>query len=182
MFPRLVQGRVEQWFSRARCKGGCPDFTVRPPALYPQRQYQLDVVSGVVGAVTLGGEAAARAAAPVGASATSARRWTAWVAQLADVGALLSIAQRLDPDAAPGAGLSAARLPSPTRALAAQVLHGLEHLGAALVRTGVALASKSGLGRVLEWQHALHGDVYGLVAGVRRLSPAMALKETLRRP
>lgn len=175
VFPHLEQGRAETWLPRARCKSGCADFTVRPPALYPRRQYQLDVVSDVVAAVAVGGETPATAAARATASTTSARRWTAWVAKLADVGQLLALAQHLDPDAAPGAGLSTAPPTTSTRTLAARILHALEHLGAALLRSGVALVSKSGLGRVLEWQHAAHGDVYGLVAGIRRFSPAMAL-------
>jgi hypothetical protein len=43
------------------------------------------------------------------------------------------------------------------------------------VRHGLGLAARTGLGRVLGWQHVVHGDVYGLVGGVRQLSPAMAL-------
>jgi hypothetical protein len=78
---------------------------------------------------------------------------------------------KLAPDAPIGAGVSA--LPFASRA--ASVLAALEQLGVALVRTGVALVSRTGLGRVLEWQHRTHGDVVHLVAEPRYLSPAMAL-------
>jgi hypothetical protein len=33
---------------------------------------------------------------------------------------------------------------------------------------------RTGLGRVLGWQHRRHGDVYGLVGGHRSFSSAMA--------
>jgi hypothetical protein len=174
VFPRLAASRVEMWLARIRCKGSCPDFVLRPGNLYPHRQYQPDAVAEVVGAIALGGEVPGNAAAQAEASATSARRWTAWVAQLAEVGALLSWAQRLDPDAAAGTGISAVAL-APPRALAARVLHALEQLGTALLRRGVNLVSKSGLGRVLEWQHKLHGDVVHLVTSPRSFSPPMAL-------
>jgi hypothetical protein len=65
---------------------------------------------------------------------------------------LLALAQRIDPDAPVGAGASALASTSSTGPAAA-VLAALEQLGAALVRRGVALVSRTGLGRVLEWQH-----------------------------
>lgn len=129
----------------------------------------------MVAAVAVGDETLADAAAAVKASATSARRWTGWVARLVEVGAVLALAARLKPDLDPSAGLSTAAPTSPTRALAAQVLHALESLGEALVRSGVILVSKSGLGRVLEWQQRHHGDVIHLVAEPRSFSPGMAL-------
>jgi len=55
------------------------------------------------------------------------------------------------------------------------VLAALEEVGAALVRRGVELVSRTGLGRVLEWQYRLHRVLLGLVAEPRRFSPAMAL-------
>ena len=61
---------------------------------------------------------------------------------------------------------------------AARVLHALEYLGTALVRSGVVLVSKSGLGRLLEWQHHLHGDVVHLVATLSSFSPALALGQS----
>ncbi len=54
----------------------------------------------------------------------------------------------------------------------------LEYLGTALVRSGVVLVSKSGLGRLLEWQHHLHGDVVHLVATPSSFSPALALGQS----
>jgi hypothetical protein len=170
--PRARCGR---WLPRAKCTSCHHSFTCYPPGLYPHRQYQLDIVGEVVAAIAIGAEAATKAAARVTASPTSGRRWTAWVAQLAVPAALLAVAQRLDPGAPVGAGISTTGSASDARSLAARVLSALEELGVALVRRGVDLASRTGLGRVLEWQHRLHGDVVFLVAEPRCLSPAMAL-------
>lgn len=167
--------RREMWLPRAKCAVCRHSFTCYPPGHYPHRQYQLDIVGDVVAAIAIGAEAATPAAVRATASPTSGRRWTAWVAQLAVPAALLAVAQRLDPDAPVGAGISMTGSPSEVRSLAAHVLYALEQLGAALVDRGVALASRTGLGRVLEWQHRLHGDVVRLVAKPRCLSPGMAL-------
>jgi hypothetical protein len=167
--------RSERWLPRAKCTICHHSFTCYPPGHYPHRQYQLDVVGEVVAAIAIGGEVATKAVAPVTASPTSGRRWTAWVAQLAAPAALLAVAQRLDPGAPVGAGISTTASASGTRSLAAPALHAFEELGAALVRRAVVLASRTGLGRVLEWQHRLHGDVVYLMAAPRCLSPAMAL-------
>lgn len=175
VFPQLPEGRVERWLARGRCKSGCVDFVVRPRELYPHRQYQPDVVARVVADAALGEEPYPKAAAKATASATSARRWTKWVTQLVDAGAVLALAGRLMPDAAVGAGLGVTATASPARGLAAGVLRALEYLGEALVRSGVALISKSGLGRLLEWQLGLHGDVVHLVAAPNSFSPGMAL-------
>lgn len=175
IFPCRSEGRVELALARGRCKsGGCADFVVRPGDLYPRRQYQPDVVAKVVAAIAVGGETPAKAAAAVQASVTSARRWTGWVAKLIEVSAALALAARLWPDGVAGAGMATTPAPS-TGALAARVLQALEHLGAALQRTGAALISTSGLGRALEWQHRTHGDVVHLVVEPRSFSPAMAL-------
>jgi hypothetical protein len=173
----LVDGRArcERWLPRAKCTLCHHGFTCYPPGHYPHRQYQLDIVGEVVAAMAIGAEAAAKAVAPVTASPTSGRRWTAWVAQLAVPAALLAVAQRLDPGAPVGAGISTTVSASDTRSLAAQVLDAFEELGAALVRRAVVLASRTGLGRELEWQHQLHGDVVYLMAEPRCLSPAMTL-------
>lgn len=161
--------------ARGRCKsGGCVDFVVRPGDLYPHRQYPPDVVAKVVAAVAIGGETPAKAAETVQASATSARRWTGWVAKLIDVSAALALATRLWPDGIAGAGLATTPAAS-TTSLAARMLHVLEHLGEALQRSGAALVSKSGLGRVLEWHHRTHGEAVHLVVEPRSFSPAMAL-------
>jgi len=167
---------VEVWLPRVRCRSGtCPDFVVRPSELYPRRQYQLDTVASVAAAMAIGGQSAAQAAAPATASPTSARRWTRWVAQLAEPGALIAATRKIDPDAPAGAGLSVT-VPSGLWSRAALVLCALEELGLALVRRGVELVSRTGLGRVLEWQHRLHRVVVGLVVERRHLSPAMALE------
>jgi hypothetical protein len=170
-----LRSRCARWLPRAKCTVCHHSFTCYPPGHYPHRQYQLDIVGDVVAAIAIGAEAATKAAAPATASPTSGRRWTAWVAQLAVPAALLAVAQRLDPGALVGAGVSTMGSVSGARSLAAHVLNAFEELGAALVRRGVDLASRTGLGRVLEWQHRLHGDVIHLVAEPRRLSPAMAL-------
>lgn len=170
-----LHSRCARWLPRAKCTICHHSFTCYPPGHYPHRQYPLDVVGEVVAAIAIGAEAATQAVAPVTASPTSRRRWTAWVAQLAVPAALLAVAQRLDPGAPVGAGISTTAWASDTKSVAAQVLHAFEQLGAVLVRRAVVLASRTGLGRVLEWQHQLHGDVVYLVAEPRCLSPAMAL-------
>lgn len=162
---------VERWefpLARVKCSSCRHAFTWYPPGFYPRRQYQLDVVAEVVGAVTIGGASVADTAAARSASPTSVRRWSAWIAALAEVAALHVVAAQIDPSTATVATAT-------PRSRTAAVLDGLEVLGAALVRAGVALVERTGLGRVLGWQHRAHGDVLGLVAGPRRFSPAMAL-------
>jgi hypothetical protein len=170
----LVAGLVERWelpLARAKCSACRRSFTCYPPGIYPRRRYQLDVVADVAADVALGGASARRAAAAVQAGASSARRWVAWVAALARPHDLLAVATQLDPDAPAGAGISAL----PARSPAAQVLSALEQLGAALVRAGIAVAERTGLGRVLGWQYAAHGTVIGLGDSELRPSPATAL-------
>lgn len=91
----------------------------------------------------------------------------AWLAALAEVEALHVVAAQIDPSGAPVATAT-------PRSRTAAVVDALEVLGAALIRAGVAAIERTGLGRVLGWQHRVHGDVLGLVAGPRRFSPAMA--------
>ena len=160
---------------RAQCKAGCPSFVeTRPEGLYPHRQYQPDVVARVVAAVALGDESPRQAAARATASATSARRWSRWVAALVEVGAAVAMAAHLSMDGTTGAGLSTTPGDS-VKAVAARVLQALEYLGEALVCAGVTLASKTGLGRLLEWRHRHRGEVVHLVAEPSRFSPGMAL-------
>lgn len=167
--------RCRCWVPRAKCSTCKAGFTCRPPELYPRRQFQLDVVADVVAATAVGDEAPTKAAARVSASPTSARRWLLWIAELTSPEALLAVAQKLDPDAPVGAGAAALPRSDGRRARAGVVLDALEQLGAALVRAGVSLVSKTGLGRVLEWQHRAHGEVVHLVVEPRSLSPAMEL-------
>jgi hypothetical protein len=165
---------VERWqlaLPLGKCSSCHRAFTCYPAGFYPRRQYQLDVVADVVAGVALGSAPVAHIAAAVTASSTSARRWTAWIAALTHAGALVAAAARLD---ASGATVA---LPPPRDARhpqAAAVLAGLEALGTALVRVGVAAVERTGLGRVLGWQHHRHGDVYGVVGGLRSFSSAMA--------
>jgi len=178
MLRRLFDGAVErgeQWLARTKCSLCRHASTLYPPGLYPRRQYQLDVVADVVATMAFGERGPTQAAREVAGSPTSAQRWAQWVTELCDAATLLTVTARIDPDASAGAGIAARTWPSPVRSQLARVLDALETLGGALVRAGVALGSRSGLGRVLEWQHRSHGDVVGLVCEPRRLSPPMAL-------
>jgi len=175
----LVTGALERWelpLPLAKCSRCRHGFTCYPDGIYPRRQYGLDVVAGAVASVAFGRASAAEAARTTGAGATSVRRWLAWVAALAQPCDLVTAAAHIDPDAPAGAGLAIVVEPrTTTRSRAALVLAAFEHLGLALVHRGLALGARTGLGRVLGWQYATHGDVYGLVAGVRHFSSAMAL-------
>jgi hypothetical protein len=159
--------RREVPLPRAKCASCRLGFTCYPRGFYPRRQYQLDVVADVVAAIAVGGESVADTAVTSSASETSVRRWSAWIAALAEVDALHAVAAQVDPSTAPVATAT-------PHSRGAAVLDALEVLGAALARTGVTLVERSGLGRVLGWQHRGHGDVYGLVAGPKQFSPAMA--------
>jgi hypothetical protein len=158
--------RLELPVPRAKCSCCHLGYTCHPAGFYPRREYQLDVVAEVTAAVAIGGASVADTAAASSASPTSVRRWSAWIAALADVAALHTIAAQVDPSTATVA------TPAP-RSRTAAVLDALEVLGAALVRAGVAFVERTGLGRVLGWQHRVHGEVLGLVAGPRKFSPAM---------
>jgi hypothetical protein len=166
--------RREVSIPRAKCRSCRGSFTCYPPGIYPRRQYQLDLVADSVAEVVLGGASVAEAARGAACSATSVRRWLAWMAGLAEPAALLAATVRVDPDGAPGAGIASVAAARPSAIDAARVLHALELLGLALVRAAVdgVTAVRSGLARVLHWQHAAHGDVVGLGDP---LSPAMAL-------
>jgi hypothetical protein len=166
--------RVEQRLARAKCSACRTSFTCYPAELYPRRQYQLDVVAQVVAGVSLGERSAPSAAREMGASPTSVRRWVGWVAALVEPGELLRATMQIDPTVPAGSGISR-HVGDGVRPRAARVLDALEQLGAALVRRGVVLAQRSGLGRVLGWQRSLFGDVVGLVSEPVTLSPAMAL-------
>jgi len=175
--PSGTAARAEQWLARAKCSACKRSFTCLPEVLYPRRQYQLDVVAEV----SLGDSSAAAAAREVGASPTSARRWVNWVAGLGSPSELLRVAAWIDPAAPVGIGLSR-HAGDGVCARAARVLDALEQLGAALGRRGVALAMRSGLGRVLGWQRSYFGDVVSLVSEPKVLSPAMALGGAPRGP
>jgi hypothetical protein len=157
--------RRELPLARAKCSVCRRGFTCYPPGVYPRRQYQLDVVAEVVAAVAVGDETVAQAAVACSASTTSVRRWSAWIAALAQVGMLHAVAAEIDPR---GATVATAA----PRSRVAAVLDGLEVLGAALARAGVALVERTGLGRVLGWQYRGHGVVFDLAGP--GLSPAMA--------
>lgn len=174
LVARIVERR-ELPLAKAKCSACKHGFTCYPPGIYPGRRYQLDVVADVAADMALGGSGAARAAAAAHATASSARRWIAWIAALAKPGDLLAVAAHLDADAPAGTGLGTLPTGATVRARAARVLAALEQLGSALVRAGIAMAERTGLGRVLGWQHAAHGAVFGLGAGGLHPSPATAL-------
>ena len=159
--------RHELPLPRSKC-GACKvSVTCYPLGFYPRRQYQLDVVAEAVAVVEVGGDAVASAVAATSASPRSIWRWRRWIGAIADVAALHSVAARVDPTTAP---IATATPRSPTAA----VLAALEVLGTALARAGVAGVERTGLGRVLGWQHRTHGVVLGLVGGPTGFSPAMA--------
>jgi hypothetical protein len=188
VFPvvaRLADGvneRWEQWLARAKCTACRHGFTCYPPGHYPRREYQLDVVAEVAAAVALGDESRVAASALATASPTSAWRWTRWVAALASPAELYALATELDPDAPAGAGVAALPVATPVRAAAAEVLTALEQVGAALQRARPGLAARSGLGRLLTWQHEEHQVVLRLRDGLGQPSPAMAREPRARSP
>jgi hypothetical protein len=167
--------RLARWLARGKCSSCKRAFTCYPDDQYPHRQYQLDAVAKVASAMAVGGEPAKQAAERVGASPTSARRWTAWVSQLVEPWVLLGVAQRLEQEVSVGEGLSVGEPAGGRHPHAARVLSALEQLSQTLVRQGLALGCATGLGRVLGWQLETHGDVVYLVAEPQCLSPAMAL-------
>lgn len=186
MFPvvSVGPGQFERWamyLPLAKCTACETGFTVYPPGIYPRRQYQLDVVAEVAAAGALGAEVPTAAAAPAKASATSARRWMRWLAGLASPAELAALAARLDPDAPAGAGLRPAAEGATERARAGQALGALEQVGLALVRAGVTCVERTGLGRLLGWQHRSHGDSYTL-ADRLALSTAMVAGPVTRPP
>lgn len=197
IFPVVVDAadgalrRVECWLEKAKCSSCELGFCIYPPGHYPRRQYQLDPVAKVVAAEAMaeppGAQAepppgaqvepppGAQAERPISASRTSRRRWCRWIAELGDPARLWAMAVRLDPDTPLGSGLASAEPPGSVRARAAQVLSALEGLGEALVRLGLGLGSRYGLGRVLGWQYAAHGDIYSPTVEPTQFSPAMAI-------
>lgn len=178
VFPivqRAVAGVVERWalwLATAKCSACRHGFTCYPAGHYPRRQFQLDVVAEVVAQSSFGGCSLRRAAAPVGASRSSAWRWAHWVAALAPPAGLYAVAARLDPDAPVGVVPQAAVM-APVRAAAAQVLAALEQVGLALRHLGRGLGAATGLGRVLGWQQQEHALVVGLRDRLGGLSPAL---------
>lgn len=167
--------RLARWLARAKCSSCQRAFTCYPDDQYPCRQYQLDAVAQVASAMAMGGEAAKQAAERVGASPTSARRWTRWISQLVEPSVLLSVAQQLDPEVSVSEGFSMVETPRCRYRSAARVLGALEQLSQVLARRGLGMSCATGLGRVLSWQLGAHGDVVYLMAEPRCLSPRMAL-------
>jgi hypothetical protein len=150
-------------------------FTTYPAGVYPRWQFQPDVVAHATAMHAGAAEPTRRVAEAVGASPTSVRRWTAFTAALIDPAEALAVAARLDPETPHGLGAASRAVADGVRALAARVLDALESLGAALVRTGLALASHTGLGRLLTWQLATQGTVVPFKPQGLPASPRMAL-------
>jgi hypothetical protein len=151
--------------SDRRCAAG--SWTIYPADAYPHRSYQLDVVASAVAEVCVGGGSRRAVAGHHGCSRRSVSRWVRWTAQLARPEDLARLCARLDPEG----------LPPPTPATAGgevsragAVLRLLDHLGAVLLRRGVALPGRGpGLLRVLVAQLARFGDV----AWLTRSSPPL---------
>ncbi len=156
---------------RCKCSKCRHGFTCYEPAHYPRRQFQPDVVAQVTARMAFEGATSRVAAATARASPSSARRWTAWVAELGEPAELLRVATELEPEAPALPGIATPPEARGRRALAARVLDAMERLGACLIRRGVELGSRCGLGRVLEWQHRTQGEVIGLTAEPRSFHP-----------
>jgi hypothetical protein len=161
-----------------RCTRCRKSFTQYEAGAYPRRQFQPDVVAQAVAMHTGAAMPARHVAQAVGASVTSVRRWTCWTAALVDPAEALAVAARTDPEVPHGLGAATRAVLDGVRRLAAQVLDALESLGAALLRAGLTLAPRTGLGRFLAWQYATHGVSVALTNGGRTASPRMVLEET----
>ncbi|OGV74742.1 MAG: hypothetical protein A3K18_15140 [Lentisphaerae bacterium RIFOXYA12_64_32] len=184
----LVNGTLERWelwLPRNKCSSCHRSSTCYPQGVYPHRQYQLDVISGVGAAIVLGKQSVAKVCEEQGVSVSSGRRWTSWLAELAVPGDLRALAAKLDPRAAVGSGMSVlfeARASRPTHQRAALVQSALEQAGAALARLGIATWARTGLGRVLGWQFDAHRVLVRLVVPPTKLSPALELAQAASGP
>ena len=147
--------REERWLARSKCSTCRAAWTLFPPGWQPGHQFQPDAVARAVAARAVGKQSFRAAGATIGACASSVRKWTRWCGGVAEPAEALAVAAQLDPEGAHGNGLAARTEHSGPDRRVAQVLDALESLGAALVRAGLALASVTGLGRVLEWQRAV---------------------------
>jgi Homeodomain-like domain-containing protein len=143
---------------RACCSAhGCPapSWTVYPRGSYPHRTFQLDVVSSAVTQVA-SGQSVERAAAAHQCSRRSVRRWRKWCAELVAPEQLAMAVARLDADGLP----PPARADGERRDEAGWALGLWQRLADVLAQRGVALsAGRSGLQRVLCWQHEREGVV-----------------------
>lgn len=155
--------RIETIRHRTKCTLCRHSSTCYEAGHYPHRQFQLDVVADVVAQMAFGESSSREAAAPAKASPSSARRWEAWVANLAQPADLLQVAAELEREAPATPGTSTLPETKGQRRRVARVLDALERLGAVLIRGGRKLGARSGLGQVLEWQHRTHGEVVGLL-------------------
>jgi hypothetical protein len=147
---------------RACCsERGCSaaSWTVYPAGSYPHRTFQLDVVSSAVAQVAAG-QSVRRAAERHQCSRRSVSRWRSWCsAGLVAAEGLASAAARLDPDGLP----PPARAGRDAQGQAGWALRLWERLADVLAHRGVGLpAGRSGLQRVLCWQHEREGVVVWL--------------------
>jgi len=163
-----ASGRVEirpgQRLHRARCsKRDCsaPSWTVYPPGRYPDRRFDLDVVTSAVATGVYGRDAEGR---PLTRNATSRRfacsgrsvsRWTHWVVGLTDIEELARTCTRIDPDGMPAALRPEA---SDNRARAGWALAVFDRFAALLEKRSVLPASNQpSLVRILDDQRLRHG-------------------------
>ena len=150
-----VSGQVRR---RARCSDrrcATGSWTVYPSGTYPHRTFQLDVVSSAVSQVAAG-ESRRRAAERHQCSRRSVSRWLRWCAQLVAVEELTAACVRLDPDGLP------APTPGGTEVedQGGRALRLWERLADLLAHRGVCLPEgRSGLQRLLTWQHERQGEV-----------------------
>ncbi len=134
-------------------------WTTYEPDGYRHRGFSLAVVVAAVSAVATS-RPVASVAAELDCSRWSIRRWTSWVAALADSGSLASLCARLEPNRGPP------RVPpnnAPQRERAGAMLALLERLAEGFAARGVRLPQgRSGLSRVLADQLVRFGSVFSV--------------------
>jgi hypothetical protein len=178
---RGAGGHVEiqpgQRLHRAKCsRRDCPapSWTVYPPARYPDRRFDLDVVVSAVARSAFERDARGRSTpfSWIGrthaCSGRSVSRWTDWIAGLTDIEALARECIRIDPEGMPAAPRPDA---GDVRALAGQALLVFDRFAALLEKHGVLpRGSEPSLVRILDDQRLRHGVRFP----VRNLSPPLS--------
>lgn len=157
---------------RARCSSGdrsCGSWTVYGPEAYPHRVFQLSVVSSAVAAVALGGATLTESAAQHLATRRSVSRWIRWVGSLFEVGVLVGLCARLDPQVR-RPPVAAATGALGTMARAGAILRLLDQV-ADLLRQRGALGSRPAPALAAVLAHQL--SRFGAVARLTRRSPPL---------
>jgi hypothetical protein len=166
----IVRRRVR--CSSASCEA--PDWTLYDDGGYPHRVFQLPVVASAVATTAFEPAAAlATTASRHQGSARSVKRWSVWIAELAEPAELGRVCARIDPDALPPPSAPTAPAKAPCVERAGVVLRLLDRLAALLAHRGVRLrAAGCGLAAVLDHQLARFGDV----AYLTRASPPLRIE------